>query len=493
MPVNSRIPGLKDSSAQQRRKVVAERTGLSDLDVAVFDPEQGLGVAQADHMIENVVGVMGIPVGVATNFTSTAATTWCRWPPRSRPWWPRPATLARMARVHGGFHTSSTDPVMQAQIQILDVADPEAARLRLLEARDELLALANAQDPALVRFGGGARDLTVRLVPTRTGTHVVIHLHVDVRDAMGANAVNTMAEAIAPRRRRDRRRSYPAADPDEQGRPAAHPRPGRVRRGPARRRRGGRQHRARLRARRSRSLPGRDPQQGHHERHHRRRPGDRQRHPRGRGGLPLARGRRGRPLHRALALREGPRTATWSAPSSCRWPVGLVGGATKVHPVAQASGEDARRPHRLGAGRRDRSPSGSRRTWAPAARWPPRASNAATCACTPAPSPPRPAPPATNSTSWSSGSSTTSASASSTRKRCSPTFVPDTDMTTPRISTRCGVRRPTSSPTPHCPLRFASTRSDRVTGSRPSRTSFPPRSRPSSAVGSCPPGSDHSR
>ncbi|AII05826.1 hydroxymethylglutaryl-CoA reductase, degradative [Rhodococcus opacus] len=199
MPVNSRIPGLKDSSAQQRRTVVAERTGLSDLDVAVFDPERGLGVEQADHMIENVVGVMGIPVGVATNFTVNGRDYLVPMATEEPSVVAAASNAARMARVHGGFHTSSTDPVMQAQIQILDCPDPEASRLRVLEARTEILELANAQDPMLVRFGGGARDLTVRLVPTRTGVHVVVHIHVDVRDAMGANAVNTMAEAIAPR------------------------------------------------------------------------------------------------------------------------------------------------------------------------------------------------------------------------------------------------------------------------------------------------------
>ncbi|MGA9870565.1 MAG: hydroxymethylglutaryl-CoA reductase, degradative, partial [Rhodococcus sp. (in: high G+C Gram-positive bacteria)] len=105
----------------------------------------------------------------------------------------------RMTRPHGGFFVSHTGPVMQAQIQLLDVQDPEAARLRILEARDEILALSNAQDPTLVRFGGGARELTVRVLPTRTGVHVITHIVVDVRDAMGANAVNTMAEAVAPR------------------------------------------------------------------------------------------------------------------------------------------------------------------------------------------------------------------------------------------------------------------------------------------------------
>ena len=86
---------------------------------------------------------------------------------------------------------------MQAQIQLVDVVDPAAARIRLLEARDEIIALANEQDPKLVSVGGGVKDISVRIVSSDKATYVVLHLHVDVRDAMGANAVNTMAEAIA--------------------------------------------------------------------------------------------------------------------------------------------------------------------------------------------------------------------------------------------------------------------------------------------------------
>jgi hydroxymethylglutaryl-CoA reductase len=104
-----------------------------------------------------------------------------------------------MARARGGFFTSSTDPIMQAQVQLVDVADPAGARVRLLEARAALIALANAQDPLLIRVGGGVRELSVRLVTTPGTTYVVAHLLVDVRDAMGANAINTMAEAVADR------------------------------------------------------------------------------------------------------------------------------------------------------------------------------------------------------------------------------------------------------------------------------------------------------
>ena len=197
--VNSRIPGFKDSSVQQRRDLVAERTGLDANSIAALDPIHGLGVEQAGHMIENVIGIMGIPVGIATNFTVDGLDYLVPMATEEPSVVAAASNAARMARQHGGFHTSNSGSLMQAQIQLLDAPDPEAARLRLLEARDEIIDLANAQDPTLVKFGGGASDLTVRVLPTRTGTHVIAHLEVDVRDAMGANAVNTMAEAIAPR------------------------------------------------------------------------------------------------------------------------------------------------------------------------------------------------------------------------------------------------------------------------------------------------------
>lgn len=199
MTVNSRIPGLRDLSVDQRRTVLAERTGVDVAALSVLDPAHGLDIEHADHMIENVVGVMGIPVGIATNFTVDGRDYLVPMATEEPSVVAAASNAARMAREHGGFHTSNTGSVMQAQIQLLDTPDPQAARLRLLEARDEIVTLANAQDPTLVKFGGGASDLTVRIVPTRSGTNVIAHLVVDVRDAMGANAVNTMAEAIAPR------------------------------------------------------------------------------------------------------------------------------------------------------------------------------------------------------------------------------------------------------------------------------------------------------
>ncbi|MBM3715075.1 MAG: hydroxymethylglutaryl-CoA reductase, degradative [Actinobacteria bacterium] len=199
MSTTSRLPGLRDHAPQDRRRLVADAAGVDPDALAALDPEDGLTVARADHMVENVIGMIGVPVGAATNFTVDGVDRIVPMATEEPSVVAAASNAARIARATGGFSTSSTGDVMMAQIQILDAVDPEGTRLRLLEARDELLALADAQDPVLVSFGGGARDVSVHTLATRTGTQVVLHLHVDVRDAMGANAVNTMAEAIAPR------------------------------------------------------------------------------------------------------------------------------------------------------------------------------------------------------------------------------------------------------------------------------------------------------
>lgn len=199
MPITSRLSGLRDLDPAERRRLVATSAGIDPAILDVLDLRDGLTLAQADHLIENVVGVIGVPVGVATNFTVNGRDRLVPMATEEPSVVAAASNAARMTREHGGFATSTTSPVMIAQVQVLETVDPEAARLRLLEARDELLALAAEQDPLLVSLGGGPRELRVRLLSTRTGMHVVVHLHVDVRDAMGANAVNTMAEALAPR------------------------------------------------------------------------------------------------------------------------------------------------------------------------------------------------------------------------------------------------------------------------------------------------------
>jgi hydroxymethylglutaryl-CoA reductase len=190
---------LRDLDIAARHDLLAEEGGLDRAVLDAFRPEGGLTIDQADHMIENTVGVLAIPVGVACNFTINGRDVLIPMATEEPSVVAAASNAARIARIHGGFHTSSTEPIMQAQVQVVDAPDPHAARLRLLEARAELLELANAQDPMLVSLGGGARDLVARLVRTPTDIYVVAHVLVDVRDAMGANAVNSMAEAVSER------------------------------------------------------------------------------------------------------------------------------------------------------------------------------------------------------------------------------------------------------------------------------------------------------
>ncbi|SDS47320.1 3-hydroxy-3-methylglutaryl-coenzyme A reductase [Brevibacterium sandarakinum] len=196
MAKNSRIAGFRNMSVNERRSAVADATGLdaealAQIDATAFGPEQ------AANLSENVFGVFSLPLGTATNFTINGTDVLVPMATEEASVIAAASNAARMARPQGGFFTSSTQPIMQAQIQLINVADPHAARSRILEHQDEVIELANAQDPKLVEVGGGVKGLDVRLVDAKSATYVVVHLHVDVRDAMGANAVNTMAEAVS--------------------------------------------------------------------------------------------------------------------------------------------------------------------------------------------------------------------------------------------------------------------------------------------------------
>lgn len=199
MPVNSRIPGLRELSVQDRRATVAERAGTDGEGLGVLEPCNGLGVEQADQMIENALGVLGVPLGVATNLTVNGRDYLVPMATEEPSVVAAASNAARMARRLGGMSASTSGSVMISQVQLVDVPNPESARFRILEAEEEILARADEQDPVLVGLGGGARGMEVREVPTASGTHLIVHLIVDVRDAMGANAVNTIAEALAPR------------------------------------------------------------------------------------------------------------------------------------------------------------------------------------------------------------------------------------------------------------------------------------------------------
>ena len=194
---SSRIPGFYKLPPEERLKVIEEMTGLSGDDVAQLTA--GLGVEQADRMVENVIGTFQVPLGIATNFIIDGRELAIPMATEEPSVIAAASNGARMARKGGGFVTSSTGPIMRAQIQATGIADPFAARQEILAHKDELTKMANDKDPMLVKFGGGVKDIEVYVIDSRVGPMVVTHLIVDCRDAMGANAVNTMAEALAPR------------------------------------------------------------------------------------------------------------------------------------------------------------------------------------------------------------------------------------------------------------------------------------------------------
>jgi len=152
----------------------------------------------ADHMIENVVGAIPTPLGIGVNFLINNRDYLIPMATEEPSVVAAASYAAKMVRDGGGFWANSTPPVMIGQVQVVDMKDPESARSAIIKAKDEILRKANEQDPLLLSLGGGAKDLDAKTIHTTVGPMVIAELYVDCRDAMGANAVNTMAEAVAP-------------------------------------------------------------------------------------------------------------------------------------------------------------------------------------------------------------------------------------------------------------------------------------------------------
>jgi hydroxymethylglutaryl-CoA reductase len=197
--MTSRLSGFHRLRPQERMDVLRQFADLTSEEAAALSGEAGLRTAQADHMVENTVGVFGLPLGIATNFWINGRDYLVPMVIEEPSVVAGASFAARMVRDGGGFRTSSDESHMIGQVQVLDVKDPWSARFDLLAVRERILAMANAQDPVIVKLGGGARDLEVRVIEfSPVGPMLVVHLIYDTRDAMGANTVNTALEAIAP-------------------------------------------------------------------------------------------------------------------------------------------------------------------------------------------------------------------------------------------------------------------------------------------------------
>lgn len=199
MVSDSRLPDFRVLTPGQRLEHVVRVASLSAEEAALLSNPGALPLALANGMIENVIGTFELPFAVAGNFRINGRDVLVPMVVEEPSVVAAASFMAKLARECGGFETSSTDPLMRAQVQVLGVSDPHAARQDLLDRRAEIVTLANSRDHVLVALGGGCRDIEVHVFPdTPRGPMVVLHLIVDVRDAMGANTVNTMAESVSP-------------------------------------------------------------------------------------------------------------------------------------------------------------------------------------------------------------------------------------------------------------------------------------------------------
>jgi hydroxymethylglutaryl-CoA reductase len=195
----SRIPGFYNLPLAQRLRELALRGELSHEDLAALSGEAGLSAEQADHMIENVVGLHALPLGIALNFIVNGREVLVPMAIEEPSVVAGASFMAKLARTGGGFIAQADPPEMIGQVQLLGIDDLPTARQVILEHKGQLLADIAELDPVLKSLGGGPRDLEVRTIEeSPIGAFLVVHLIYDVRDAMGANAVNTAVEHLSP-------------------------------------------------------------------------------------------------------------------------------------------------------------------------------------------------------------------------------------------------------------------------------------------------------
>ena len=199
MPVdNSRLEGFYKLSVAERRMKLAEIANLKPEHVEAWSQNGELSEDAADRMIENVIGTYSLPIGVATNFIIDGKHYLIPFVLEEPSVVAAASNMAKRCIVKGGCTSDNDEPVMIGQIQIVNCDNPNEAKENILSSKEMLIKKCNEVDPILVKFGGGCRDIEVRIIDTESGAMVIVHLLVDCRDAMGANAVNTMAETIAP-------------------------------------------------------------------------------------------------------------------------------------------------------------------------------------------------------------------------------------------------------------------------------------------------------
>lgn len=194
----SNYSGFFKLSPEDRMKEVAEFCNLTLEEQETLKDSNCLDMEKADHMIENVIGRFALPLGVGLNFKINGKDYLIPMVSEEPSVIAAASNAAKIIRESGGFVTSNTGSVMIAQIQLTEVADFHSAKMIIEENKNKIKELCNSKDPVLVKFGGGMEDLDVRIIDSLIGKMIIVHLKVNTLDAMGANAVNTMAEAVSP-------------------------------------------------------------------------------------------------------------------------------------------------------------------------------------------------------------------------------------------------------------------------------------------------------
>lgn len=194
----SRLSGFYQLGRDERLAQIQAFSGLDDTSVQALKDSSALPFELLDRLVENAIGGFTVPVGLATNLIIDGRDVLVPMATEESSVIAAVGNTARQCRSTGGFVTSISGTEMIAQVQLVKLSDPWAARAKVLEHKENIAQICNDCDPVLVKLGGGFKDLEVRIVESRSGPMVVVHLIVDTRDAMGANAVNTMAETLAP-------------------------------------------------------------------------------------------------------------------------------------------------------------------------------------------------------------------------------------------------------------------------------------------------------
>src|SRR3977135_4406456 len=194
----SRLPGVSKMRIAERLRRGAEQLELDGDELDGLGESGTLPLANADAMIENAVGVLGLPVGLGLNFLINGEDVLVPMAVEEPSVIAAVSLAAKIAREGAGFTADADEPRMIGQVQVTELSNPEIAQAAILRDKDLILATENPLPPAMKARGGGAKDLEVRLIPVGTETHAIVHLIVDTQDAMGANLINTMCEGVEP-------------------------------------------------------------------------------------------------------------------------------------------------------------------------------------------------------------------------------------------------------------------------------------------------------